>query len=180
MIIFIEKNVFKKFKNNKVKIICSFNDYLSWHCGNQGYVYWNGIFAFDGDRIVNLAEKDLLQKVYESYKDIASLITVDDTLYFSTDYNPQSEANKQVLLQVYPYGVFKNRWIDYTDRFNNEFVFMFLSNFNTITYDEYSLKYFINGASANIEPALLFLRCLEYDRDIYDLIRYGILNKNYT
>ena len=169
------KNTEKSYHNGKV--VCSFNDYLSWHCSNNGYIYWTNIFAYDRDQIITLSDTELLREAYESFQEIAPMISDD----ISSNYQRMSDKmKKSVLLQVCPYYRFKDNWMEYTDHFVYNFEFMFLSNGYTITYDECWLKYLVNGASDNIEATLVFLRCLEYDQEIYDLIRYGIKDKHYT
>ena len=174
---------------NKGRIICSFEDFLSWHCGNNGYMYYSNLLAYQGKTILSLENEPVLQEAFNLYQDISDLVSERNIPFYwkgswdvpgVNDIDTSDEMSfSPVLIQLSLYNQFYLKSISNTERFSNEYEIMFLNNPCTVTYDTYNLNYLINGASSNIKSALFFLRCLETDEEIYDLFRYGIKNNHY-
>lgn len=174
---------------NKGRIICSFEDFLSWHCGNNGYMYYINLLAYQGKTILSLENEPILQEAFNLYQDISDLVSERNIPFYwkgnwdvpgVNDIDTSDEMSySPVLIQLSSYNQFYLKSISNTERFSNEYEILFLNNPCTVTYDNCNLNYLINGASSNIKSALFFLRCLETDEDIYDLLRYGIKDKHY-
>ena len=174
---------------NKGRIICSFEDFLSWHCGNNGYVYLRHLLAYQGKTILALENEPVLLEAFNLYQDLSDLVLEQDIPFYWTgnwdvpgtkDIDPNDPMSfPPVLIQLSTYDEFYLKSISNTDRFNEEYEILFLNNPCTVTYDHNSLNYLINGASPFVESALFFLNCLDTDPEIYDLLRYGIKDKHY-
>ena len=154
-------------------VICSFQDYLKWHCGNNETIYLENLLAYDDNtgNIISLADTEILKDAYDIYKDMAHLI---DNIEIFTSLN----IDKALILLI-PYQLFKYFYTGSTYKFEDHFNFIYLNNPLTVTYDHFMLKCLINGSS-NIEAALTFLRTMTYDEEVYDFFRYGIKDINYT
>lgn len=153
-------------------VLCSFQDILTWHCGNNETVYLKDMLAYDdiAGNIISLADTQILKDAYEKYQKMAHLI--NDLEIFS------SLNTDHILIHFIPYQLFKNFYTGSTYKFEDHYEFFYMNTPLTITYDNYKLNCFINGSS-NIEATLTFLRTLTYEEEVYDLLRYGIKDKNF-
>jgi ABC-type glycerol-3-phosphate transport system substrate-binding protein len=175
---------------NKGRILCSFEDFLTWHLGNNGYVYFINLFAYQGKTLLSLENEPLFHEAFNLYKEISHLISEDDMPFHWQQYwqvpgdqdirEISDPYSSPVLIQVATYDQFNIQQIRDTERFSDEYEFFFLNTPYTITYDLYTLNYLINGGSSHINTALFFVKCLQTDQNIYDLLRYGIKDKHYS
>jgi len=152
-------------------------------------MYYSNLLAYQGKTILSLENEPVLHEAFTLYQDISDLVSERNIPFYWKgnwdvpgvhDIDTSHEMSySPVLIQLSSYDQFYLKSISNTERFTDEYELLFLNNPCTVTYDTYNLNYLINGASSNIKSALFFLRCLETDENIYDLLRYGIKDKHY-
>ncbi|HBN86369.1 MAG TPA: hypothetical protein DDZ89_21300 [Clostridiales bacterium] len=176
--------------NDKGRILCGFDNFLSWHCGNNGYVYYMNLLAYKGKTLLPLENEPVFHEAFHLYKDISDLVSEDNSYTYWRKNVDVPGINdiiaygdsffSPILIQLSTYNHILTKGISDTERFLDEYEFLFLNNPSTVTYDIYSLNYLINGASPHINTALFFIKCLQTDEQLYDLFRYGIKDKHYS
>ncbi len=90
-----------------------------------------------------------------------------------------SNAPVAPVVELVEYSTFRRKIYFESKKFNDHYYVMPVKTNNMHGRIVYDAKYFISVYSDETVAAMQFLRCLEYDETIYELLRYGIKDIDY-
>ncbi|HBN82928.1 MAG TPA: hypothetical protein DDZ89_03720 [Clostridiales bacterium] len=84
------------------------------------------------------------------------------------------------VVELVPYYIFREKIFYNTKQFNENYYIMPINTNAPTGKITYKARYFISSLSDEIEASLYFLYCLNYDKELYTLFRYGIEDTDYV
>ncbi len=149
----------------------------------------------DNNDLVFFEETDLFidafeyaEKIYSTGGNIEERVFrwdsdwTDPYTYKNTSYAAAKQIQPAVapVVELVSYSSFRKQIYYKTERFNQSYTVMPINANAPSGIIRYEPKYFISSSCNDIDAALVFLRCLEWDKDVYTMFRYGFENTDYT
>ena len=105
----------------------------------------------------------------------------DPYKYKSSSYASAKQVQPAVapVVELVSYSSFRKQIYYKTERFNKSYTVMPIKTNAPSGIIRYEPKYFISSSCDDIDAAMVFLRCLEWDKDVYTMFRYGFENTDY-